>query len=117
MYQRLGMGLSVSPAIWQNFMNRVLDEIPDRKHHLAIMDDCLIHSKRKEHLKHVTALLKALIRNGLKISPKKCMLFRTQLTYMGHTLMIKDKTPCITPLKSRIEAITKLNAPKISKTL
>ena len=24
-YQRLGMGLSVSPAIWQNFINRVLD--------------------------------------------------------------------------------------------
>ena len=109
------MGLSVSPAIWQNFINRVLDEIPDRKHHLAIMDDCLIYSKRKEHLKHVTAILKALIRNGLKISPKKCMLFRTQLTYMGHTLMIKDKTPCITSLKSRIEAITKLNAPKSAK--
>ena len=55
-YQRLGKGLSVSPAIWENFINRVLDEIPDRKHHLTIMDDCLIHSKRKEHLKHVTAL-------------------------------------------------------------
>ena len=79
------------------------------------MDDCLVHSKRKEHLKDVTALLKALIRNGLKTSPKKCMLFRTQLTYMGHTLMTKDKTPCITPLKSRIEAITKSNAPKSAK--
>ena len=109
------MGLSVSPAIWQNFINRVLDEIPDRKHHLAIMDDCLIHSKGKEHLKHVTALLKALLRNGLKISPKKCMSFRTQLTYMGHALIMKDKTPCITPLKSRIEAITKLIAPKSAK--
>ena len=29
-YQRLGMGLSVSPAILQNFINRMLDEIPDR---------------------------------------------------------------------------------------
>ena len=43
-YQRLGMGLSVSPPNWQNFINRVLEEILDRKHHLAIMDDCLIHS-------------------------------------------------------------------------
>ena len=111
-YQRLGMGLSVSPAIWQHFINRLLDEILDRKHHLAIMDYCLIHSKRNEYLKHLTALLKALIRNGFKISPKKCMFFRTQSTCMGHALMVKDKTPCITPLKSRIEAITKLNAPK-----
>ena len=29
LYQRLGMGLSVSPAIWQNFIQRVLQEIPD----------------------------------------------------------------------------------------
>ena len=47
LYQRLGMGLSVSPAIWQTFINKVLDEIPDRKHFLAIMDDCMIIPKGK----------------------------------------------------------------------
>ena len=37
------MGLSDSPAVWQNFIQRVLNEIPDhRKHYLAIMDDCEI---------------------------------------------------------------------------
>ena len=75
LYQRLGMGLSVSPAIWQTLINKVPDEIPDRKHFLAIMDDCMIHSKRTDHLTHLIALLKALIRNGLKISPRKCQLF------------------------------------------
>ena len=105
LYQRLGMGLSVSPAIWQTFINKVLDEIPHRKHFLAIMDDCMIHSKRKDHLTHLIALPKALIRNGLKISPKKCQLFRQKLTYMGQTLLIKDNTPCITPLRSRVDAI------------
>ena len=44
LYQRLGMGLSVSPAIWQTFINKVPDEIPDRKNVLAIMDNCMIHS-------------------------------------------------------------------------
>ena len=29
--------------------------------------------------------------------------------------MIEHKTPCITPLKSRIEALTKLNVPKTAK--
>ena len=53
LYQRLGMGLSVSPAIWQNFIQKVLQEIPDhRKNHLAIMDDCLVFSKKYDHLKH-----------------------------------------------------------------
>ena len=44
-YQRLGMGLSVSLAIWQNFIQTVLGEIPSyRKHYLVIMDDIMIHS-------------------------------------------------------------------------
>ena len=48
LYQRLGMGLSVSAAIWQNFIQKVLQEIPDhRKIHLAIMDDCLVFSEKK----------------------------------------------------------------------
>ena len=59
LYQRLGMGLSVSPAIWQNFIQRVLQEIPDyRKMHLAIMDDILTHSKRVDHIGHLIDLFK-----------------------------------------------------------
>ena len=89
LYQRLGMGLSVSPAIWQNFIQKVLQEIPDhRKNHLAIMDDCLVFSKKYDHLKHLTDLFKALIRNGLKISPRKCKLFKTSLVYMGHQVSV-----------------------------
>ena len=107
-YNRLGMGLSVSPAIWQSFITQVLDEIPNRQHYLAIMDDCLIHSKRKDHLEYLTNFFKAIINNGLKISPKKCQLFRTKLIYMGHEMLIKDGIPCITPMKNRLEAIEKL---------
>ena len=134
-YQRLGMGLSLSPKVWQTFLNAILGEVIDRgdedpellpyresnekvvydrpqtKHHLAYMDDCLVHSKKKDHLYHIVALLKALIKHGLQISPKKCVLFRTSLTYMGHTLMVKDKVPYITPLKPRVDAITKMNPP------
>ena len=52
LYQRLGMGLSGSPAIWQNFIQKVLQEIPDRrKNHLAIMDDCLVFSEKEEPFK------------------------------------------------------------------
>ena len=116
LYQRLGMGLSVSPAIWQNFIQKVLQEIPDhRKNHLAIMDDCLVFSKKYDHLKHLTDLFKALIRNGLKISPRKCKLFKTSLVYMGHQVSIIDGIPHITPVKSRVDAIVKLDPPKSPK--
>ena len=82
----------------------------------------MILSKRKDHLTHLIALLKALIRNGLKISPLLenkwkigkilCQLFQQKLTCMGQTLLIKENTPCITPLISRVDAIQRLEPPK-----
>ena len=52
------MGLSVSPAIWQNFIQRVLQENSKitGKNHLAIMDDILTHSKRVDHIGHLIDL-------------------------------------------------------------
>ena len=84
LYQRLGMGLSVSSAIWQNFIQKVLQEIPDyRKSHLAIMDDILTFSKRVDHIGKLIDLFKAVIRNGLKMSPRKCKLFKKSLVFMN----------------------------------
>ena len=45
-------------------------------------------------------LLKALRKNGLKISPKKCQLFRTELQYMGNTIFVKERRVCVRPLHS-----------------
>ena len=102
------MGLSVSAAIWQNFIQRVLQEIPDyRKSHLAIMDDILTYSKRSDHTGKLIDLFKAVIRNGLKMSPRKCKLLKKSLVFMGLTMMIKNGMPKMKPLKSRIEAILK----------
>ena len=56
-----------------------------------------------------------LIRNGLKISPKKYQLFRKTLVYMGHTMIIEDGLPKLKPLKTRIEAILKIEPPKTIK--
>ena len=53
-------------------------------------------------------LLKALLKNGLKISPKKCQLLRTNLQYMGNEIFIENKRVCVKPLISRLEAIQKL---------
>ena len=116
LYQRLGMGLSVSPAIWQNFIQRVLQEIPDyRKNYLAIMDDILTHSSRQDHTGYLIDLFKAIIRNGLKISPRKCKLFKTELVFMGVIIKIEDGMPKMQPLKSRMEAIQKVKPPKTVK--
>ena len=56
-------------------------------------------------------LLKALLKNGLKISPKKCQLFRKELQYMGNTIFIQEKRVCVRPLHNRLEAIQRLKSP------
>ena len=60
-------------------------------------------------------LLKALLKNGLTISPKKYQLFRTELQYMGNTIFIQDRRACGKHLRNRLEAIQKLQPPTTAK--
>ena len=80
LYQRMPMGLNISPSIWQSYINAILDCLQSRKYCEAIMDDLLLFTPSKEtHMNKLEDLLKALLKNGLKISPKKCQLFKTSL--------------------------------------
>ena len=60
-------------------------------------------------------LLRALLKNGLKIAPRKCQLFSTELHYMGNTIFILEKRVCVRPLHSRLEAIQRLRPPTTVK--
>ena len=60
-------------------------------------------------------LLKALLKNGLKISPKKCQLFKSSLQHMGNEIFIENKKMSVQLLRSRLEAIQKLQPPKTPK--
>ena len=42
LYQRMPMGLNISPAIWQSYINTVLDSLQSRRYFEAIMDDLLL---------------------------------------------------------------------------
>ena len=59
--------------------------------------------------------LKALLKKRLKISPKKCQLFKTELQYMGNIIFIKDRKVCVKALRSRLEVIQKVQLPVTSK--
>ena len=76
------------------------------------MDDLILFTPSREG--HMNKL-KALLKNGLKISPKKCQLFRTSLQYMGNEIFIENKKVCVKPLRSRLEVIQKLQPPKTPK--
>ena len=80
------------------------------------MDDLLLFTPTKSsHFEKLEDLLKALCKNGLKISPKKCQLFKTDIQYIGNTIFIRNKRVCIRPLRSQIEAIQKLKPPTTIK--
>ena len=116
LYQRMRMGLNISPMVWQSYINAILSCLSGRKYCEAIMDDLLLFTPNKQmHFEKLIDLLRALCRNGLKISPKKCQLFKTELQYMGNTIFIKEKRVCVKPLQSRLEAIQKLKPPTNQK--
>ena len=70
-YQRMPMGLNISPSIWQLCINAILDCLENRKHCEAIMHNLLLFTPTKKvNMSKLRDLLKALLKNGLKISPK-----------------------------------------------
>ena len=118
LYQRMPMGLNISPSIWQSYINVIVDCFQSRRYCKAIMDDLLLFTpSKKSHMDKLEDLLKALLKNELKISPKKCQLFRLNLQYMDNEIFIQNKRVCVQPLRSRLEAIQKLQPPLLSERM
>ena len=110
------MALNISPSIWQSYINAILDCLQSRKYCEAIMGDLLLFTTSKEsHMNKLEDLLKALLKNGLNISPKKCQLFRTSLQYMSNEIFIQNRKVCVQPLRNRLEVIQRLQPPTTAK--
>ena len=97
----MGMGLSVSPQIWQQFVDLVFqdDLIKCKQNFDVIMDDTFIHLTADEHMDNLLNLFKVLQKYGLKISPHKCQFFKKKMVYMGLEFQVEDDNVCYTPLK------------------
>ena len=111
------MGMSVSPQIWQQFVDLVFkdDLIKHKQNFDIIMDDTFIHSTAEEHMDDLLDLLKVLQKYGLKISAHKCQFFKKKTVYMGLEFQVEDDKVCYTPLKDKCEAIRNLDSPKTLK--
>ena len=80
------------------------------------MDDLILFTPSKEfHMNKLEDILHALLKNGLKVLPKKCQLFRTILQYIGNEIFIENKKVYVKPLRNRLEAIQRLQPPEIPK--
>ena len=112
----MGMGMSVSPQIWQQFVDLVFqDNLIKRKQNFdVIMDDTFIHLTAEEHMDDLMDLFKVLRKYGLKLSPHKCKFFKKKIVFMGLEFQVQGDKVCYTPLKDKCDAIRNLES---SKTL
>ena len=81
----MGMGMSVSPQIWQQFLDLVFqDDLIKCKQNFDInMGNTFIHSTADEDMDDLLELFKVLQKYGLKISPHKCQSFEKKHSIRG----------------------------------
>ena len=101
-YLCMGMGMSVSPQIWQQFVDLVFqdDLIKCKQNFDVIMDE--------EHMDDLIDLFNVLRKYGLKLSPHKCQFFKKKIVYMGLEFQMQEDKVCYTPLKDICDTIQDL---------
>ena len=90
------MSIACAPQMWMDYITLILEELEDKLRYIAIMDihcynDLLVHSSKAAHWGLLKQLFKAMCENGLRLSPKKCQLFKTKLTCLGNVFVITKK--------------------------
>ena len=114
-YLRMGMGMSCSPALWQQFVHIIWEQLPNKEQYKIIMDDILIFSTKEQHWEDLANLFKVLVHFGLKISPHKCQLFCDKFIYIGLEFLIKDGIAHYTAMRDKFDTIRNMKAPKSVK--
>ena len=59
------MGIACAPQIWMDYIILILGELEQKHKYIAIMDDLLIHSYKKDHWILWEQLFRLMCRNGL----------------------------------------------------
>ncbi|ROT85912.1 hypothetical protein C7M84_003952 [Penaeus vannamei] len=82
-------GLCNAPGCFERLMEQVLEGL-QWKVALVYLDDVLVFGNTfEEELEHLTEVLCRFKAANLKLSPKKCTLFHTEVPFLGHVLTRK----------------------------
>ncbi|XP_058827253.1 uncharacterized protein LOC131687215 [Topomyia yanbarensis] len=83
-FNRLPFGYANSPAIFVNFITKVLERFIKDGRVIVFIDDMLIASETiSEHFETLKEVLETLADNHLDLQFAKCQLLKTQIEYLG----------------------------------
>jgi len=110
-FTRLCYGVSSAPALFQQFIDSVLQGIPKT---CAYFDDILIQGHNVEEcVSLVDQVLARLSKFNVRLNQSKCVWFKTSVEYLGHVVSAKGRSPS----PSLSEAIVKAPVPSNVKQL
>jgi len=88
-FKRMPFGLCGAPATFCKVVAHVLGKI-----WLCYLDDVIIFGRtQKELLDRLDLVLQRLREFGLKVKPFKCVLFRTEINFLGHLISAGGAAP------------------------
>ena len=113
-FNRLFYGISIGPAAFSAFMSKIFRPLILKKNAITYLDDVFMQSQTKDEMFTVLEKNHKKLQNeNLKTTPDKSHFFLTRVKFLGHNI----ERNTITPLKSRIDAIQKLQPPTNKKKI
>ena len=105
-YNRLPMGVSISPDIFQDKICQLFEDLESVK---AYIDDLLVISRGtfEEHLADLDEVMKRLSDAGLKCKIDKCYFAQPEMEYLGY-IITKDG---VKPNPKKVQAILDMQSP------
>jgi len=105
-YTRLPFGTSSSPAIWQRFIDQVLQGLDWV---CVIQDDVLVSGRNDaEHLQNLETVFQRFLKFGLRVKPEKCRFLQEEVEFFS----LKISKGGIKPTHEKIRAVRDAPTPK-----
>ena len=113
-FNRFFYGIPIGPAVFSAFMSKIFRPLILKKHAITYLDDVFMQSQTKDEMFIILEQYIQMLKNEkMKAAPDKSQFFLTRVKFLGH--IIESNT--ITPFKSRIHAIQKLQPPTNKKKI